>query len=473
MTTFVPFSKQDDFLHNLLVEKSSRAIGAFAGKRGGKTEVGAVGTGALIQEKFAWDSGSIDPYVAVISAPTYAMLERLSWKKFVNYWKPFLSKKYKPTKSPMVMYWHDHDPERTIKDDDKIKSKETIIYGISADSPERIEGIKASVIWIDEVFQVSEQFFLECLARTADCGGVVICTGSLGVQFVNPKEHWAYKYFKKSQFDGFMCIEWPSSENPHFNEKEIARLKDILDEQTFNAMFTITWDLIPKSAVYHNWSEANEITNYKYNENFETYVSWDWGWTHPMSLGIYQYDRENDFVYKFDEIFGSKKTIDQFYNELTQRPYIKTITKTRIDLDPNGKEVVVEYPYITNVKDFVCDIAGDQERELVGSSNIKQLKKKYGIKFKRRKSSILKGISIVRSYIKTVSGRVRFFVDVEKCPETVSGIKRYSFPEKDGIIQSENPIKENDDAVDETRYFFWNVLDKEKTKRRQSTSGSI
>ncbi|MBC96398.1 MAG: hypothetical protein CME63_01505 [Halobacteriovoraceae bacterium] len=457
--TFVPFSKQNDFMYRLLEKKDCRAIGAFAGKRGGKTEVGAVSTGALIEDNFARDWDSVDPYVAVISAPTYDMLKRLSWKKFQSYWKPFIKH---DTKSPLEMYWWDSNEEQ-----------EKIIYGISADNPGRIEGVKASVIWIDEVFQVSEQFFLECLARTADCGGVVICTGSLGVQFVNPKQHWAYKYFKKNQFEGFACIEWASSENPHFSKDEIERLRGILDPKTFKAMFTITWDLTPKSAVYDEWSEANEITGYKYNPNLETYICIDWGWTHPMSCGFYQYDREKDHVYKFDEIFGSKIKIDTLYDEILKRPWIKTVKKTRIETAPNGEKQEIQYDFITNITDWGCDIAGNQEREQTGRSNVKHYRDKYGVTFKRRKSGILYGIAIVRSYIKNAVGATRFFVDTEKCPETIAGIKRYKFPEKDGEITNENPEKIDDDAVDETRYYFVNILDFNRKVNLSSNSVGV
>jgi hypothetical protein len=33
-------------------------------------------------------------------------------------------------------------------------------------------------------------------------------------------------------------------------------------------------------------------------------------------------------------------------------------------------------------------------------------------------------------------------------------MKRYKYPEKDGIIQNENPEKIDDDAVDMIRYYF-------------------
>lgn len=445
---FTPFPKQELCLEKLFdANNPLRAFGAFAGKRGGKTEVGAVGAGALHNINFArdWKSREIDPYLGVIAAPTYDMLDRLSWKKFKSYWRDFIKH---DTKKPHTMQWHDH-----------VEREQSLIYGISADNPARIEGVKASWIWIDEVFQVSEQFFLECLARTADCGGIVICTGSLGVQFVNPKQHWAYKYFKKTQFDGFCCIEWASVENPYFKKEEIDRLAKILDPKTFAAMFKIDWDLIPKSAVYDEWSSKNEITGYKYNPALETYICIDWGWTHPMSCGFYQYDRQNDIVYKFDEIFGSKIKLDSLYDRILERDWVITVKKQRQEEAPNGEIQTIEYDYITNVTKWLCDIAGNQEREQTARSNVSYFKDKWDIELDYCKSSILYGISIVRSYIKSATGRTRFFVDTEKCPETIAGLKRYAYPEKDGVIQDENPVKEDDDAVDETRYFFKNILD--------------
>ena len=45
------------------------------------------------------------------------------------------------------------------------------------------------------------------------------------------------------------------------------------------------------------------------------------------------------------------------------------------------------------------------------------------------------------------------------CPKSIDGLKRYRYNEKDGIIQNENPLKVDDDAVDMIRYFFVNQLD--------------
>lgn len=411
----------------------------------GKTEVGAIKAGIFQEEKPNIKYKGIDPYIGVIAAPTREMLDRLSWKKFLLYWREFII--YEKS-TPHTMFWHDHIPYEN----------ESIIYGISADNPERIEGLKVAWLWADEIFQMKEQFFLECLARVSDMEGFIICTGSLGIQHINPKSHWAYKYFKENAIEDTDCFEWSTADNPYYPKGELDRLSKTLDKKTFDAMFTITWDVTSRSAVYDEFSESNEIENYQYNENLETYISIDWGWTHPMAVGFYQYDRKKDFVYKFDEIVKSKLTLDQLYQEIIKRNWIKTVKDISFIKMPDGTMQTFHFDRIVNVKEFCCDIAGDQTREQMGVSNILYMQDRYKINFKRSKSLIIEGIATVRSYIKNAVGNSRFFVDKKNCPEFISGVKRYRYPEKDGIIISEAPIKENDDAMDETRYFFVNYL---------------
>ncbi|MCB0739207.1 MAG: hypothetical protein KDC92_16980, partial [Bacteroidetes bacterium] len=145
---FNSFKKQSDVLLS-----QERFLGAFAGKRGGKTEVGSIWSITEQESRPGYIPNGVDPYLGVIAAPTEDMLSRLSWKKFMAYANPCGLIK-NDWKKPKMIEWHDSR-----------QGDESLIYGISADKPERLEGIKAYWIWIDEVFQVKEQFFLECLAR--------------------------------------------------------------------------------------------------------------------------------------------------------------------------------------------------------------------------------------------------------------------------------------------------------------------
>lgn len=404
---FKPFNKQKDFFNSI-----KRTKGGFAGKRGGKTEIGAIQSIHYQETKPNYKPNGVDPYLGVIMAPTHDMLKRLSWKKFMAYAGPFIASY---TKSPLEIKWDDGSE----------------VIGVSADKPERLEGVKANWIWLDEVFQLSEQVYLEAKARVADSQGYITCTGSLGVQYRNPKKHWAYKYFKEDIDEDTACFEWRTIDNPYFPKDEIEKLRNTLDPETFRQMFELNWDTAPTNSVYEDFSDANIIDNYNYDHELETYVAIDWGWAHPMACLFIQYDAYKDFVYVFDEIFGSKITLDELYKRMMKRTY-------RID-------------------GFICDIAGSQEREQLGKSNISWFKEK-GIHFQKRATKIAKGIPIVRSYIKNGRGVRKLYIS-KNCPNTIDGVKMYRYPEKDGVVTNENPLKENDDCVDALRYFFVNKLD--------------
>lgn len=411
---FKPFLQQQKFL-----QSTKRIKGAFAGKRGGKTEVGAIEVIKLLETKPDWTPNGIDPFLALIIAPTHDMMRTLSMKKFLAYAKPFIKK---INESRSEYKWHDHNTTPGGVE----------IMGMSADNPARIEGKKANVIWCDEVFQMDEQTFLECRARIADSRGYLICTGSLGVQYVNPKLHWAYKYFKSNPDENTECFEWATLDNPHFPKDELESLKNNLDPRTFRQMFEIDWDVTPANAVYESFDEGNITRGYVYNPNFKTYVSIDWGFAHPCACLFFQYDDKNDIVYLFDEIVMSGLTLDKLWGMIKSRPY--------------------------KIDGWCCDIAGTQEREQSAISNIRWFKEKYFVTFKYGRYNILPGISFVRTYIKNGLGQSKFIVDEVKCPKTIDSIKMYKYPTKNGMISNENPEKLADDPVDAIRYFFENYI---------------
>lgn len=391
----------------------ARIRGAFAGKRGGKTESGAIEMVMCAEEKRGYTPSKIDPPLGVIIAPTTDMLRRLSLQKFLAYGDQFIRGRHK---THQEISWHNG----------------TQILGISADKPQRLEGVKANWIWLDEVFQMPEQIFLESIARVSDTKGLIWCTGSLGTQYTNPKAHWVFKRFKEMPIDGSRCFEWATADNPYFPPDELERMRDTLDPRTFRQMFEIDWSVPGTALVYDEFSDANIIRGYVYDPALPTYVVVDWGWAHKMACLFVQYDRLNDKVYIFDEIVASRLRIDQLCERIMSRPY--------------------------KITEWICDIAGNQEREQTGISNVKWFESK-GIKFKFRRCGVQHGITIVRGYVRNTKGINRLFIDEIKCPKTVDNMRNYSYPQKNGIILNENPVKKDDDPADAVRYYFQNQHD--------------
>lgn len=415
---FNAFKQQSKFLLD-----THRIKGAFAGKRGGKTEVGAIQAIKYQEEKLGFKPTGIDPFRGAIIAPTHDMLRRLSMKKFLAYAKGFIKSHNLSTNE---IKWHDHN--RTPGGSE--------IVGLSADRPQTNEGEKLNWIWLDEVFHMKEQMFLEARTRIADSGGYLFCTGSLGVQYVNPKMHWAYKYFKQNPDENTVCFEWSTADNPYFPKDELQSLKNNLDPRTFRQMYEISWDVTPTNAVYTDLDEGNIIRGHVYDPSLETYCSVDWGFAHPCAVLYFQYDRKNDIVYLFDEIVQSGLSLDKLWNIMKSKPY--------------------------KINGYCCDIAGNQEREQTAISNIRWFKEKALISFKYGIYNVLPSIAFVRSYIKNGLGQSKLLIDEVRCPKSLDSLKQYKYVLRNGEILNENPEKLADDPCDAIRYFFMNFIKPKK-----------
>lgn len=405
--TFKPFKQQKEFLKD-----KHRVRCLFAAKRGGKSEAAYLDTIMKADSQPNYEGGK-DPYLMAIVAPTQDMLTRLVWPKF----KMFAG----------------HMCKRFVNKPDVFEFENgSIVYGISAEKINRMEGLKLYHIHLTEAFQMKQVALLESMARTTDTKGTITIDGSLGPQLINPKQHWLYRMFKDKIYPDAKIWEWATVDNPYVDKEEIERQRNFLDPVTFRSMYEINWDTIPTNAVYDSFSDDNVMETYTYNPKLPTYVAIDWGWAHPMACGFFQVDNSTNTVYLFDEIISSKLKIEQLHKKILAKPY--------------------------RINGWCCDVAGNQEREQSGISNINWFKTK-NIHMKHRRTAVTYGIPILRSYIRNGKDEVKFYIS-KQCVKSIDGMRQYRYKEKDGIILNENPLKENDDAVDMIRYFFVNYMDK-------------
>jgi PBSX family phage terminase large subunit len=384
----------------------------------GKSEACYIDAIMKLEQRPNWNSNDRDPYLVAMILPTDQMLKKLAWPKFFQFVKGC-----------------GIDPKKTFNKTENrfIWPNESIIYGISAEKIQRIEGLKINHILIDEAFQMHEDVLYESLARVSDSKGSLVISGSLGTNIINPKKHWVYKTFIENEFDDCEVIQWKTIDNPYFPKDELERLRGSLDPRTYRALFEIDWDIVGENIVFNDFDEANVIQGTHYNPEFETSVSIDWGWAHPMCALFFQYDRKNDLIYVIDEIYGSNITLEKFYDRIKAKPY--------------------------QIQNWYCDSAGGQTRELSGISNIQWFAMPpRNIHFKYRKARILHGITLIRTRIKNGLGQRKLLIDA-RCKNLIDEIKNYHFKEVNGQIDSEIPDQTGEDAISALRYYMLNRHD--------------
>ncbi len=159
-----------------------------------------------------------------------------------------------------------------------------------------------------------------------------------------------------------------------------------------------------------------------YNPALPVYLSIDWGGASPFSLGAWQKFKHWGWV-----------RIDEVYMGNTDNPHIIREAKTR--------------PWWRKVKELV---APPERTDLIKewrSMNIHVVKAITGVD---------DGIEFVRQSLKPVLGKPKIYANRARCVKWIEEIQKYA-------QKNDKPIKENDHAMDETRYFCMRHIRKTAT----------
>jgi len=181
--------------------------------------------------------------------------------------------------------------------------------------------------------------------------------------------------------------------------------------------------------IYPQFDELIHAAPIDYNPNLPVDISIDFGFSHPCSVGFWQEDEDKPHLYLFDELYETGLTIEMLAIKIKEKlkEYKLTPAHVRYGVaDPARPEAIKEL----NDKGF----------------SIEQADKGAG--------SVLAGIDVVREYLYTEEYGSRITMNRSKCPNHIKEFKDYHAKmNTTGSEISEDPVKRNDDACDETRYY--------------------
>ena len=281
-----------------------------------------------------------------------------------------------------------------------------------------IQGITLAGVFFDEVALMPRSFVEQSLARCS-------VEGSAFWFNCNPEYpgHWFYReWIKKREIKNALYLHFEMEDNPSLSKKMIARYESLYSGAFYERFVRGRWVAVT-GAVYPFMDKDESFPDVP-NVEFEEYaVSCDYGTVNPASFGLW--GRYENVWYRIEEYYfnsrkeGYQKTDEEHY--LSLKSLVGGRKLRCITVDPSAAS-------------FIQVIKRHGEFSVVPAKN-----------------NVIDGIRRVSTALK--NGEIKI---CSTCRDSIREFSLYRWDEKNGM---DNPIKENDHAMDDIRYFVTTILD--------------
>lgn len=305
-----------------------------------------------------------------------------------------------------------------------------VVGGGKSDSDSNIQGATWDFWYANELPKHHYGFYNMALSRLTPENARAIADS-------NPESanHWLYRERIKPFLDGdeniksiFDYWHFTMEDNANLSKSFIANQKKlyqgVFESRKIKGLWVVAQGLVYDTFDYekHTCSHRQVLEKIEKNEFFEYFLGLDWGWNHPLCCGLYGVTRDFKY-YKLDELYGSQISTEKVVSWIVAR----------------------QNEYKRFFRFINCDNARpEQNHKLRQSLN--------GIIVQESKPKVVDSIAVVRSII----NYDRLIVNKERCKNTLKEFGLYRYPNEDERLHSfgdwDTPLKENDDAMDETRY---------------------
>ncbi len=295
---------------------------------------------------------------------------------------------------------------------------------------EAFAGESCRGIWLDEdpacAIPGGEEIFVEALQRTTDCGGQIWLTATpvLG-------KNWMYRrIFMQNNTPDIACWTVSLLENKHIPLEEKERVRRLMTEDEIERRFFGVFTTL-EGAVFKELDEAIHYIPF-----FQ--IPCDWRIISGIDLG---------YVNAFCYLMAALSPDDELYffaehyqNEMLLKDHAQIIRKMELDVSlftgsPMNLSGIPE--------NRLCDHDRQERAEL----------EECGIWTEAADKDVHFSIERINRLLKPKqNGRPSFFV-MDSCPNLQREMQNYRYKEvRAGSEDKEQPIKENDHAVDAARY---------------------
>lgn len=290
-----------------------------------------------------------------------------------------------------------------------------VFGGKDESSAALIQGRTLAGILLDEVALMPRSFVEQALARCS-------VDGNKKWFSCNPEspQHWFYlEWIKKHDKRNALYLHFTMRDNPGLTEKVIEQYESMFSGVFYDRFIRGLW-IVAEGLVYPMFDERN-ITD-EVPESGEYYMSCDYGTLNPFSAGLWCWNgkvatRVREYYYSGrDE--RSNKTDEEYYIEL--------------------EKLAGDLP----VKSVVIDPSA--------ASFIEVIRRHKRFRVQKAVNDVIPGIATTARYIQ--DGTIKVY---RSCKDAIREFGLYRWDEKS---TEDKPIKENDHAMDDIRYFTMTIL---------------
>ena len=287
-----------------------------------------------------------------------------------------------------------------------------------------IQGRTLAGVLIDEVALIPRSFVEQACARCSVDGSKMWFN-------CNPAspQHWFYKeWICDIEKHNAIRLHFQLEDNPSLSQKIIDRYKSMYTGVFYNRYILGEW-CVAEGLVY-DFGEDN-ITD-DVPENGEYYISVDYGTLNPFSAGLWC-------------VLGDKAIrIKEYYYNGREKAKLRTDEEYCDDIEELAKGY--------NIRQVIVDPSA--------ASFITALRKRQ-FSVRKANNDVLDGIRRTAVYLR--NGNIKIH---RSCADSIAEFGLYRWDDK---AATDTPIKENDHAMDEIRYFSNTIL---KNKVRKDEQGS-
>lgn len=288
--------------------------------------------------------------------------------------------------------------------------------GKDESSASLIQGMTLSGVFLDEVALMPRSFVEQALARCS-------VNGSKMWFNCNPDNpsHWFYnEWIKKSKEKHALYVHFTMDDNPSLSQKLKNRYKRLYSGAFYERFVLGKWTA-SEGIVYPMFSRENHV----YNEEVKCerfVISCDYGTVNPSSFGLW--GLSENVWYRIKEYYYSSKkegisrTDEEHYTALEKLAGNYNIS--RVIVDPSA------------------------------SSFIECIRRHGKFRVVKANNDVVTGIRHVSTALK--QNKLRFH---ESCKDIIREFSLYRWNEKSG---TDVPVKENDHAMDDMRYFVMDTI---------------